>query len=94
MQPFRWFRRVWAGFFGWFDLVSRIEELEARWKDVELEWENTYDKLLALHRRHSKRIQDGAVALAEAAPSIGDVKLHRRARLAAMRETQRKEMGG
>jgi hypothetical protein len=93
MAPFRWFRQVLASFFGWFDLVSRIEHLEARFRDIELEWEGTYDKMLALHRRHSKRIQDGAIALAEEAPALQDVKLMRRARLAALRTAQRKEMG-
>lgn len=82
---FAWFRRVFASVFGWFDLVARVEQLEADFRDIELSWIDQVDKLTKLHRRAVKRVADGTQALAEEAPTITDVRATRRARLMELR---------
>jgi len=88
----RWIRRVLASIGRHLELLGRIEELEhdfealrERMVEHEVQWVNQVDKLLTIHKRTNKRIQDGTAALAEDAPSVGDVKLNRAARLAALR---------
>jgi len=87
-----WIRRVLAGFGKFFELEGRLQDVEddlerfrAQMIEQELEWISQVDKLTALHRRASKRIQDGTQALAEAMPSMTDLRASRAARKAALR---------
>lgn len=87
-----WVRRVLAGFGKFFELEGRLQDVEddlerfrAQMVDHELEWVSQVDKLTALHRRASKRIQDGTQAMAEAMPTLTDLRASRAARKAALR---------
>lgn len=94
MRLIGWFRRVFAGVSAYLDAQGRVDQLESDFRLLRLEWEDLYDKLMAMHRKANKRVQDGTAALVEAAPSLQDVKLQRRARLAQLRDRQRQEMEG
>lgn len=90
---FRFLRRVFGGFLGYFDLVSRMEEIEHeterlrdRVAEYELAWVDQVDKLSTLHKRAVKRIQDGTAALAEATPSVMDVRAQRTLRKSQLRQ--------
>jgi hypothetical protein len=88
----RWLRRVLASFGGYFELLGRLEDLEVeieRLRELvtahEIEWVNQVDKLVTLHKRSVKRIQDGTAALNEAVPSVMDVRAQRAIRKANLR---------
>lgn len=96
----RWFRRVLAGFGQHFELLGRIEELEFQIQRLEaivraneLEWCNEVDKVTAISKRLAKRIQDGTAAMAEATPSITDMRAQRAARKVQLR-ARRAQQGG
>lgn len=76
-----WFRRVLASFLGWFDLVARVEELERRFRDIELDWIDQVDKLTKLQKRANKRAQDAATSMEEQYPTAAEVRLTRRERI-------------
>lgn len=88
-----WIRRVFAGFGKFLELEGRLEDVEddlerfrAQMTEQELEWISQVDKLTAMHRRASKRIQDGTQAMAEAMPTTTDIRASRALRKAALRE--------
>jgi len=88
-----WVRRVLAGFGKFFELEGRLQDVEddlerfrAQIVEHELEWLSQVDKLAAMHRRASKRIQDGTQAMAEALPTTTDLRAARALRKAALRE--------
>jgi len=88
-----WLRRVLAGFSKFFELEGRLQDVEddlerfrARMTENELEWISQVDKLTAMHRRASKRIQDGTQAMVEAMPTTTDIRANRALRKAALRE--------
>lgn len=90
---FRFFRGVLAGFRGYVDLATRLEDLEDgfrrlrdRVEENEIVWHDEVDKLTSIHKRAVKRIQDGTQALLESSPTIGDMQLSRAARKAALRQ--------
>jgi hypothetical protein len=96
-----WIRRVLAGFGKFFELEGRLEDVEddlkrfrAQMVEQELEWLSQVDKLTAMHRRASKRIQDGTQAMAEAMPTTTDLRATRALRKLALRERQHGQVAG
>lgn len=53
-------------------LRDRVEELERRWKAVEVEWDEWYDKFRRLYARIAKRVEREGEAAPDAAESRQD----------------------
>jgi len=83
---FGWFRRVLTGVWHYFDSLSRLDELERRQTELELEWDQVMDKVGAMMKRHAKRMVDATHAVEGEVPSRTDLRLDRAARKAALRE--------
>jgi len=81
-----WLRRCVVGFFGYWDVIARLDDIERRFHDLEMEWSNREDKMIAMMRRHQKRMVDAAGAIEAENPSRTDVRLDRAARKAKLRE--------
>lgn len=84
-------RRVFRAFWGYFDLATRVaelegtvERLEARMREHELEWTNDLDKLTKLYQRQVARARAAADAIEQETPSPTDARLSRLARKQAI----------
>lgn len=98
---FGFLRRVWRSFWHYWDLASRLddveaaqERLEARVREHELAWTSEVDKLSKLNQRATQRLVSATAALAETQPTVTDVRASREARKAEILARRKGLNGG